>query len=305
MRTRHPRLPPLAPIPMKDRLSLIYLEYGELDVQDGSFVLVDTNGIRTQIPVGGVACLMLEPGTRVSHAAVKLAADVGCLLVWVGESGVRLYSAGRPGGARSDRLLHQAATAMDPEARLRVVRRMFAIRFNEEIPEHLTVNRLRGLEGIRVKRLYAEFAEEYDVDWRGRRYDPGNWSSADIPNRCLSSATACLYGVVESGVLAAGYSPSIGFLHTGHPLSFVFDIADLFKFETVVPVSFRIAAEYPRHPEKEVRHACRDMFREQKILNRIIPTIQDVIDAGGLDSPKPHHDAVPPAYEQEKPTWDS
>ncbi|HQC35293.1 MAG TPA: subtype I-E CRISPR-associated endonuclease Cas1, partial [Methanoculleus sp.] len=72
---------------------------------DGAFVLVDKNGVRTQIPVGSVACLMLEPGTRVSHAAVVLAARVGCLLVWVGEAGVRLYAAGQPGGARSDRLL--------------------------------------------------------------------------------------------------------------------------------------------------------------------------------------------------------
>ncbi|MHC1625773.1 MAG: type I-E CRISPR-associated endonuclease Cas1e [Methanoculleaceae archaeon] len=288
---------------MKDRTSILYIEYGELDVLDGSFVVVDRRGIRTQIPVGGIACLMLEPGTRVSHAAVKLAADVGCLLVWVGEAGVRLYSTGRPGGSRSDRLLHQAATAMNPEARLRVVRKMFSIRFNEEIPEHLTINQLRGLEGTRVKRLYAELADEYGVRWHGRRYDPGNWSAADIPNRCLSSATACLYGVVEAGVLAAGYSPAIGFLHTGHPLSFVFDIADLFKFETVVPAAFRIAAEYPRHPEKEVRHACRDLFREKKIMNRIIPTIQDVIAAGGLEVPEPYADSVPPAYQKKKPKW--
>jgi len=52
--------------------------------------------------------------TVVSHAAVVLAARVGCLLMWVGEQGVRIYSAGRPGGARSDRLLYQANRVLDP-----------------------------------------------------------------------------------------------------------------------------------------------------------------------------------------------
>ena len=51
---------------------------------------MDKNGVRTHIPVGSVAYLMLEPGTRVSHAAVVLASRVGCLLVWVGEGGVEV-----------------------------------------------------------------------------------------------------------------------------------------------------------------------------------------------------------------------
>lgn len=91
-----PILPPLKPIPMKERLSVLFIEYGRLDVIDGAFVVMDKNGVRTHIPAGSVACLMLEPGTRVSHAAVSLASRVGCLLVWVGEAGVRLYASGQP-----------------------------------------------------------------------------------------------------------------------------------------------------------------------------------------------------------------
>ena len=111
-------LPPLKPIPIKDRLSVLYIEKGQLDVLDGAFVVVDKTGIRTHIPIGGVVCLMLEPGTRVSHAACALSARVGTLLVWIGEAGVRLYSAGQPGGARADRLLYQAKLALDPDLRL-------------------------------------------------------------------------------------------------------------------------------------------------------------------------------------------
>lgn len=298
-------IPPRIPsISQKERTSLLFLEYGELDVMDGAFVLVDIHGVRVQIPVGGIACLMLEPGTRVSHAAVKLAAQVGCLLVWVGEAGVRLYSTGYPGGARSDRLLFQASIALEPEARRRVVRKMFEIRFGEKVDPSLSINQMRGLEGVRVRNLYEEYARRYHVRWEGRKYDPNNWGRSDLPNKCLSAGTACLYGVVEAGILAAGYSPSIGFLHTGNPLSFVFDIADLFKFETVVQAAFEIAGQRPVNPERQVRRRCRDLFRQQNILERIIPTIQEVLESSGMKMPKSYEDSVPPAFEKDIPVWD-
>jgi len=288
-------LPPLKPIPIKDRLSTLFLEKGNLDVLDGAFVLVDKNGVRTHIPVGGVACLMLEPGTRVSHAAVVLASRVGCLLVWIGEAGVRLYAAGQPGGARSDRLLYQAKLALDDTARLNVVRKMYALRFKEEPPARRSVEQLRGIEGVRVRKMYELFARQYKVNWKRRNYDHTNWGSGDVPNRCLSSATACLYGISEAAILAAGYAPAIGFIHTGKPQSFVYDIADIFKFETVVPVAFRIAARNPYNPEQSVRLACRDAFRQTKLLKRIIPTIEEVLSAGGLPMPKPAKESVAPA----------
>lgn len=134
-----PILPPLKPIPIKDRVSVLFVERGQLDVIDGAFVLVDKNAVRIHIPVGSITCLMLEPGTRVFHAAATLASRVGCLLVWVGEAGVRLYSAGQPGGARADRLLYQAKLALDDTARLKVVRKMYELRFGEKSPERRSI----------------------------------------------------------------------------------------------------------------------------------------------------------------------
>ncbi len=287
-----PILPPLKPIPMKDRVSVIFVEKGNLDVLDGAFVVVDKNGVRTHIPVGGVACLMLEPGTRVSHAAVTLASRVGCLIVWIGDGGVRLYASGQPGGARADRLLYQASLALDDAARLKVVRKMYAMRFKEEPPERRSVEQLRGIEGVRVRKMYELLARQYGVTWRARNYDHTEWESGDVPNRCLSSATACLYGICEASILAAGYAPAVGFIHTGKPQSFVYDIADIFKFETVVPVAFRIATRKPSEPERDVRIACRDSFRQSRLLHRIIPSIEEVLAAGGLSVPKPHEEAV-------------
>lgn len=287
---------PLKPIPIKDRMSMIFIGMGQIDVRDGAFVVIDdVNGERMHIPVGSVACLLLEPGTRVSHAAIKLAAAVGTLLIWVGDAGVRLYSAGQPGGARSDKLLYQASLVLEEKLRLKVVRKMFELRFGEPAPERRSIEQLRGIEGARVRKTYQHLAKQYGVKWQGRRYDPSQWSASDTVNQCLSAATACLYGVTEAAILAAGYAPAIGFLHTGKPKSFVYDIADIVKFETVVPAAFRVAARNPPVPEREVRIACRDAFRQTKLLQSLIPLIEEVLSAGEIEPPPPASEAVPPA----------
>ena len=297
-----PGLPPPRPIPLRDRASIMFVEKGRLDVLDGAFVLVDENGIRTHIPIGGLACVMLEPGTRISHMAVVLAARAGTLLIWVGEAGVRLYAAGQPGGARADRLLLQARLALDEDARLRVVRKMCALRFNEDAPARRSVDQLRGIAGARVRETYRLLAQRHGVRWDGRRYDPTEWDASDVVNRCLSAATAALYGITEAAVLAAGYAPAIGFLHTGKPQSFVYDIADILKFDTVVPEAFRVAAAVQggkpldgrtvSEPVAEVRRRCRDAFRRTDVLARLIPLIEEVLSAGGLPLPEAPPEAM-------------
>lgn len=288
-----PGLPPPRPIPIKERSSILFLERGQLDVVDGAFVVVDARGVRT----------------------VMLAARAGTLLIWVGEAGVRLYAAGQPGGARSDRLLYQARLALDDDARLRVVRKMYALRFGEDAPARRSVDQLRGIEGARVREMYKLLAQRHAVRWEGRRYDPQDWGGADLVNRCLSAATAALYGIAEAAVLAAGYAPAIGFLHTGKPQSFVYDIADLFKFETVVPEAFRVvaAAESRRpldgmpvtDPVAAVRRRCRDAFRREDLLSRLVPAIEDVLAAGGLPVPPPAGEAMPVAMPPGKELGDA
>ncbi len=287
--------PPLKPLLMKDRVSMVFVQNGQIDVLDGAFVVIDKNGIRTHIPVGSIACLMLETGTRISHMAVKLASTAGTLLVWVGEAGVRLYASGQPGGARADRLLYQAKLALDDNLRLKVVRKMYELRFREPAPERRSVEQLRGIEGARVREMYKVLSKQFGVSWNGRNYDVKAWEAGDIPNRCLSAATACLYGITEAAILAAGYAPAVGFIHTGKPLSFVYDIADIFKFDTVVPLAFKIAAKQPVNPDREVRLACRDVFRSSKILEKIIPTIEEVLGAGDITPPEAPPESVPPA----------
>ena len=301
---------PIRPIAIKERAGIIFLRYGQLDVLDSAFVLIDENGVRVQIPIGGLACIMLEPGTRVSHAAVVLAAQVGCLLVWVGESGVRLYASGQPGGARADRLLYQARVALDEDARLNVVREMYRRRFGEEAPSRRSIDQLRGIEGARVREMYKLIAKKYGVEWKSRNYDRNAWDAADIPNRCLSSATACLYGLSEAAILAAGYAPAIGFLHRGKPQSFVYDVADVYKFDTVVPAAFETAAKIAKGkgdgsaPERQVRIACRDLFRKTGILDKIVPSIEEMLKASGIEAPKDAPEAADPAIPAEESSGD-
>ena len=247
---------------------------------------------------------------------LPLAARAGTLLIWVGEAGVRLYAAGQPGGARSDRLLYQARLALDDEARLRVVRHMYERRFGESAPARRSIDQLRGIEGARVRETYRLLAQKFGVTWDGRKYDPRDWGGADVMNRCLSAATAALYGITEAAVLAAGYAPAIGFLHSGKPQSFVYDIADLFKFETVVPEAFRVAAAVEKgramlecepigNPVSAVRRRCRDVFRRESTLAQLIPAIEEVLSAGGLTVPPDPEEAMPVAIPLPEATSDA
>ena len=270
-------------IPLKDRSSYIYLEYGTIDVEDGAFILRDINGIRIQIPIASLSCLLVGPGTNMTHAAVRLAAEVSCLILWVGEHGVRLYSTGMPGGHRCDKLLTQASYALDPTKRLKVVRKMYQYRFEEKFANDLSIEQMRGKEAARVKNIYRSLAEKYGVEWNGRCYDGLKWSSGDLINRCISSATSCLYGICESAILIAGYSPAIGFIHYGRPRSFVYDVADLLKYETVVPAAFEIAASSIKNPEQVVRRRCRDYFKKERVLDRIVPLITHLFDIEELN----------------------
>jgi CRISP-associated protein Cas1 len=267
-------------LPLKERQPFLYLQYGLVDVQDSAVVLTDKTGIRAQIPVGNIAVLMLEPGTVITHAAVRACAESECLLTWVGEGGVRLYSAGLSTAARSEKLMLQFKCASEESSRLKVVREMYRRRFTDRAPEHRSVDQLRGLEGVRVREAYKELAKKYNVVWEGRNYDQRDWGSANPINRAISAATACLYAISEAAILVAGYSPALGFLHAGKHLSFVYDIADLYKFEAAIPTAFEIAQKEGTDIEGRVRRKLRDVFKETRMMERIIPDIEEVLRAG-------------------------
>jgi CRISPR-associated protein Cas1 len=262
---------------LRDGLSYLYLERCRIEQKHKAVELIDKQG-RAMIPAAALAVLMLGPGTSITHAAVKALADNGCLVVWCGEDGTRCYAQGGGETRRAYHLLQQAALASDPQKRLKVVLRMYQRRFGERLQPGLNLEQVRGLEGVRVRQAYARASKEYGVPWYGRRYDRNNWNSGDPVNRALSAANALLNGLCHAAIVSGGYSPALGFIHTGKQLSFVYDIADLYKVDLTIPLAFRVVAESSEKLGSRVRLACRQAFKEQRLLKRILPDIQNLLD---------------------------
>jgi CRISPR-associated protein Cas1 len=284
---------------LRDGWSHLYAEHCRVDRDQRAIAIQDADGT-VQVPCANLALLMLGPGTTITHAAILTLADSGCLVAWCGEGAVRFYAAGLGESRSSARTLSQITAYADPARRMAVVRRMYEQRFTETLDPRLTLQQVRGKEGIRVRETYQRLSRETGVEWAGRSYDRGQWSSADPVNRALSAANSCLYGVCHAAILSCGYSPAIGFVHTGKMLSFVYDVADLYKTETSIPAAFKAAAEGEKELERRVRHSMRDHFFDTDLLGRIVADLQRVI--GGASEEEAERHAEDPALPGE--LWD-
>jgi CRISPR-associated protein Cas1 len=282
--TDHPaRLKNLRLLPkVRDSWSYLYVDRCRIDQLHYAIALHVERGV-IPVPVASLNLLLLGPGTSITHAAIRTLADNGCLVGWVGEAGVRFYAAGLGETRSSCHLLHQASLWADPKARLETVVRMYRLRFDAgEIPAHYSLRQLRGREGLRVRAAYERASRETGVPWHGRNYDARTHRMGDPVNRALSTANACLYGICHAAIVAAGYSPAIGFIHTGNMLSFVFDIADLYKTDLSIPVAFRVVADGVDRIEERTRALCRDAFYRSRLLERIVEDLAILLD----DSPQ-------------------
>lgn len=272
---------------IRHRLSFFYVERGGLTVIDGCLILTD-NEDRTQyeVPARATTTILIGPGTTVSTDAMRLAGRYGLNVVWVGEHGVRCYSAGRHWSENTEWLERQVQAYADPERSLTVAREMYYRRFGARL-ERRSLDELRGMEGARVREVYRLQAKQYGIAWRGRRYVPGNPDGAtDAANLALNVINTCLYGLVETACHATGMSPALGFIHRGSTVSFVLDIADLYKFEHAIPTAFgMVARNAPAGTpwpgiESDVRRAARDHFRRTRLLEHVVDDMTSVIDAG-------------------------
>lgn len=260
----------------RDSWSILYVERARIEQEDHAITIVDERG-RISVPIAQLATIMLGPGTTVTHAAMMTMAASGCSVVWCGEEGVRFYASGVGLTRSAANLMEQAARWADPTRHHEVVMRLYRMRFSEAPPADATLQQVRGLEGVRVRESYAQASMASGVAWHGRSYDRGSWSSADPVNRALSAANACLYGVCHAAIVAAGFSPGLGFIHTGKALAFVYDVADLYKCQTTVPAAFeaaRLADSGRGSPEGLVRRLAREAFRRVRLLERVVPDIQ-------------------------------
>lgn len=261
---------------LRDSLSYLYIEHAIVDRKASSIEFVKKEG-RTHVPAAALSVLLLGPGTSISHAAVKVLAESGCSMIWTGEDVTRCYAQGTGETRKAYHLLRQAKLSCDPLQRMQVIRRMYQKRFPEPLAPNLTLEQIRGMEGARVRSTYFQYSRKTGVPWEGRRYERGSWGSADPINRAISASNALLNGICHAAIVSGGYSTALGFIHTGKQLSFVYDVADLYKAEIIIPLAFQIVAESSDHVDSRVRAACRQKFKDVKLLGRILPDIDGLL----------------------------
>ena len=258
---------------IKDRMTFIYLEHCKINREDGASTVADKDGI-VHIPAAAVSVLLLGPGTDISHRAVELIGDTGVTMIWVGEHGVRFYACGKALTNHSTYLIRQAALVSNEKKHIDVARKMYQLRFPDEDVSKLTMQQLRGREGSRIRAVYRKYSDMYKIPWNGRLYRPDDYEAGDDVNKSLSAGNTCLYGLAHAVICACGCSPGLGFVHVGHELSFCYDIADLYKAETTIPLAFKIASDKPDDVGSETRRQLRDILKSGHILDRMVHDIK-------------------------------
>ncbi len=259
-----------------DKYPYLYLERGRLEVDDSSVKWIDAQGGCVHLPVATISSLLLGPGTSVTHEAVKVAAAANCSLCWVGEDSLLFYAAGVTPTSHTRNMQRQAALSSDPDTALEVARAMFSRRFPGADIGQKSLPELMGMEGLRVRDFYIETAKKYGVGWKGRNFVPGKFELSDLANKILTATNAALYGIVASVIHSLGYSPHLGFVHSGCPLPFVYDIADLYKGELCVDLAFSLCRDLAGMYDK---HAVATAFRERVISLDILERIVRDVDA--------------------------
>ena len=268
---------------VKDKYPFIYLERGRLEIDDSSIKWIDSEANVVPLPVATLNTLLLGPGTTVTHDAIKTAVAANCSVCWVGEDTLLFYAAGFLPTADTRNLKWQIKLSAYPDKSVEVARRMFARRFPDAELSGKSLKEMMGMEGHRIRSLYKEKAKEYGVGWKGRNFTPGKFELSDVTNQVITSTNAALYGILCSAVHSMGYSPHIGFVHSGSPLPFVYDLADLYKEHLCIDLAFALTRDMAgRYNKHSVSETFRQRVIDMDLLARLaddIPEILGVSDA--------------------------
>lgn len=266
---------------VKDKYPFLYLERGRLEIDDSSIKWIDADNNVVPLPVATLNALLLGPGTTVTHDAVKTAVSANCSICWVGEDSLLFYAAGFLPTADTRNLKQQIELASDKQKSLEVAQRMFARRFPDAELQGKSLQEMMGMEGHRVRSLYQQKAEEYQVGWKGRQFTPGKFELGDVTNQVLTSTNAALYGILCSAVHSMGYSPHIGFIHSGSPLPFIYDLADLYKEELCIDLAFSLTRDLAgRYDKHKVSAAFRQRVIAMDLLTKVGDDIQEMLGGG-------------------------
>lgn len=276
-----------ARVPHADRHGCLWLRRGNLTTENGTLRFVtagspDLPAGDYGIPFQTVSTIILEPGTTVSHDALRLLARHGTGLVAAGEEGVRFYASIPFGQDDSSLARQQVRLWTDESSRLQVARRMYGWRLGEVLPsQDLTV--LRGIEGARVKVLYRTLAKQFGINWAGRRYDRDDPEATDRVNQAVNHASAAVRAAAMVAVAATSAIPQLGFIHEGSSQAFCLDIADLYRETVCLPAAYRavkqMESEGTDSLERCARRAAARALRDQQVIPSMIDRIKALFEA--------------------------
>jgi CRISPR-associated protein Cas1 len=263
---------------VKDKYPFLYLERGRLEIDDSSVKWIDSENHVVPLPIATLNTLLLGPGASITHEAVKTMAAANCSVCWVGEDSLLFYAAGFLPTANTHNLRTQMELACDKKKSLEIARRMFARRFPDADLAGKSLKEMMGMEGHRVRALYQQKADIYQVGWKGRQFTPGKFDLSDLTNQVLTSVNAALYGILCSAVHSMGYSPHIGFIHSGSPLPFVYDLADLYKEHLCIDMAFSLTREMAgRYDKHLVSSTFRQRVVDMDLLAELAHDIEDIL----------------------------
>jgi CRISP-associated protein Cas1 len=271
-----------AKVPQQDRHGLLWLSRGKLVVEDGTLHFLSAGD--GELPSGDFCiafqmlnCILLGPGGTVSHDALRLLARHGTGLVAIGEGGVRCY-ASMPFGPNDSALARQQVTKWaNPEERLQVARKMYALRMGEAHPSR-DINVLRGIEGAHMKESYKRVALQYGVKWSGRFYDRKNPDATDEANAAINHTVTAVEASSMVAVAVVGALPQLGFIHEDAAISFCLDITDLYRDTVTLPLAFAAVQAAEKQPQLSLERIARKLagrhLREKKIIPDMIDKIK-------------------------------
>ena len=280
-----------ARIPHADRHGLLWLARGALTVRDGTLRFERDGPADSKSPLSSgeygipfqtLSMILLGPGSTVSHDALRLMARHGTALVAVGEDGVRCYTAPPLMPDSSEIARRQMRAWGDPDgSRITIARRMYAMRLGELVP-HTAIDILRGIEGARMRQTYKNLAQQYGIQWRGRRYDRNKPLEADIPNQAINHASVAVTSAAVIAVMAVGAIPQLGFIHEHSGEAFALDIADLFRDTVLLPAAFKSAKAVMADPkldiERQARRTAGEMLRSERVVSKMIDRIKKLFE---------------------------
>jgi CRISPR-associated protein Cas1 len=252
---------------VKDKYPWLYLERGRLEIDDSSVKWIDSEGNVIRLPIATINTILLGPGTSITHEAVKVMAAANCTVCWVGEDSLLFYAVGQSPTANTRNLRTQMLAAADKKKQVEVAQRMFTRRFPGVDLAGKSIKEMMGMEGYRVRELYEQKAKEYGAGWKGRSYVPGKFELGDLTNKILTAMNAALYGILTSAIYGMGYSPHIGFIHSGSPLPFVYDMADIYKEKLCIDLAFSLTIKMGGMYN---RHKVSDEFRKRVIEMKLL-----------------------------------